>query len=157
MTFSTWSKSFAVTCAVLSTAVPGPEAFLSVGPRIRLLSAVPQRSLSCGLAVSTAPADQTTQQLRPSINVDDNTNTNTNTDASTDTDGWQTSPSSAGRQPPQELVLREFSMPLQSSPGAYERRVLSDCLKEGGEAATVVRWHISSADEETGQARVEVR
>lgn len=149
---STWFKSFAVSCAVLSTAIPGLEAFLSSGPRIRLLSAVQQRSLSCRFDTSTA-VDQTFSELRPSINADDNTNTNTNTD----TEGWQASPSSIGRQPPQELVLREFSMPLQSSPGAYERRVVRDCLKEGGEAATVVRWHISSADEQTGQARVEVR
>lgn len=148
---STWFKNFAVSCSVLSTAVPGREAFLSSGPRIQVLSAVQQRSLSCSFDTSTS-ADQTFSQLKPSINAD-NTDTNTNTD----TDGWQASPSSIGRQPPQELVLREFSMPLQSSPGAYERRVVRDCLKEGGEAATVVRWHISCADEQTGQARVEVR
>ncbi|CAM9347888.1 unnamed protein product [Ectocarpus fasciculatus] len=54
-----------------------------------------------------------------------------------------------------ELVLREFTMPLQGSPGSYERRVRSECLREGGETATVVRWHISRADEATGHAHVE--
>ncbi|CBN74842.1 expressed unknown protein [Ectocarpus siliculosus] len=55
----------------------------------------------------------------------------------------------------QELVLREFALPLQASPGSYERRVRAECLREGGEAATVVRWHISHADEATGRAHVE--
>lgn len=57
----------------------------------------------------------------------------------------------------QELVLREFTLPLQASPGSYERRVRAECLREGGETATVVRWHISHADEATGHAHVEVR
>lgn len=158
MVCSTWFKSFAVSCTVLSTSFPGLEAFLSTGPRIRLLLSVPQRSVSCGSASNTPAAEQTYSQLRPSINVYDNTNTSTNANTDTDTDGRQASPISFVRQRPQELILREFSMPLQSSPGAYERRVVNDCLKqEGGEAATVVRWHISSADEQTGQARVEVR
>lgn len=56
-----------------------------------------------------------------------------------------------------ELVLREFTMPLQGSPGSYERRVRAECLLEGGETATIVRWHISRADEATGHAHVEVR
>ncbi|CAB1101134.1 unnamed protein product [Ectocarpus sp. CCAP 1310/34] len=55
----------------------------------------------------------------------------------------------------QELVLREFALPLQASPGSYERRVRAECLREGGETATVVRWHISHADEATGRAHVE--
>ncbi|CAM9295224.1 unnamed protein product, partial [Ectocarpus sp. 13 AM-2016] len=55
----------------------------------------------------------------------------------------------------QELVLREFALPLQASPGSYERRVRAECLLEGGETATVVRWHISHADEATGRAHIE--
>ncbi|CAM9888935.1 unnamed protein product [Ectocarpus sp. 12 AP-2014] len=55
----------------------------------------------------------------------------------------------------QELVLREFALPLQASPGSYERRVRAECLREGGETATVVRWHISHADEVTGRAHIE--
>ncbi|CAM9509493.1 unnamed protein product, partial [Hapterophycus canaliculatus] len=55
----------------------------------------------------------------------------------------------------QKLVLREFSVALEASPVAYERTVRAACLREGDEAATVVRWHISRADQETGQAHVE--
>eukprot|EP00903_Cladosiphon_okamuranus_P015339 g14169.t1 len=54
-----------------------------------------------------------------------------------------------------QLVLREFAIPLQADPALYERTVRAECLREGGETATVVRWHISRADEETGQAHVE--
>lgn len=57
----------------------------------------------------------------------------------------------------QQLVLREFAMPLQADPALYERRVRAECLRAGGETATVVRWHISRADEKAGQAHVEVR
>lgn len=61
-------------------------------------------------------------------------------------------------EPLEELVLREFSMPpTQGSPGAYARMVQSECFREGGETASVVRWHVSHADDKTGQARVEVR
>lgn len=91
------------------------------------------------------------------INVDDSISINTNTNAITNAGGNRRSPGVFQQQQPQGLVLREFSMPLQPSPGAYERRVLSECLKDGGEEATVVRWHISSADEQAGQVRVEVR
>lgn len=57
---------------------------------------------------------------------------------------------------PQELVLREFCMPLQKSPGAYFSRVQLECLVEGGDTGKVVRWHVSDADEERGEAQVEV-
>ena len=56
-----------------------------------------------------------------------------------------------------QLVLKEFAMPLQADPAFYEREVRAESLREGGKTATVVRWHISRADEETGQAHVEVR
>lgn len=56
-----------------------------------------------------------------------------------------------------QLVLREFDMPLQADPALYERKVRAECLREGGAAATVVRWHISRADQNTGRAHVEVR
>lgn len=59
-------------------------------------------------------------------------------------------------QQEQELVLREFSMALQSSPAAYERRVRSECLRSGGDSASVVRWHISYADAQSGRAHLEV-
>lgn len=60
-------------------------------------------------------------------------------------------------QPGEKLVLREFSMPLQTSLGAYELRVRSKCLEEGGPTAKLIRWNISHADRQTGQAHVEVR
>lgn len=56
----------------------------------------------------------------------------------------------------QELVLREFCMPLQKSPGAYLSRVQLECLLEGGDTGKVVRWHVSNADEDRGEAHVEV-
>lgn len=65
----------------------------------------------------------------------------------------------------QELVLREFSIPAAVldvttgallDPAVYERRVQAECLREGGETASVVRWHVSRVDEETGHAHVEV-
>lgn len=59
-------------------------------------------------------------------------------------------------QPREKLVLREFSMPLQTSLGAYELRVKSKCLEEGGPTAKLIRWNISHADRQTGQAHVEV-
>lgn len=57
----------------------------------------------------------------------------------------------------QELVLREFVLPLQADPASYERMVRAEGRRGGDETATVVRWHISRADEETGNAHVEVR
>lgn len=85
----------------------------------------------------------------------------------------QQSTSAVGHQDEeQELILREFSMDvavpaekkpvgtgrsLLSDPGVYERRVRAECLREGGETATVVRWHVSRVDEETGRGHVEVR
>lgn len=70
-----------------------------------------------------------------------------------------TSIGEAAQQQGEVLVLREFSMPLleASSPGAYARKVSGECEREFGETATVVRWHISAADEEKGEAQVEVR
>ncbi|CAM9835814.1 unnamed protein product [Scytosiphon promiscuus] len=61
----------------------------------------------------------------------------------------------AGNPQKEKLVLREFSVPLEASPLAYERCVRARCLREGGEAASVVRWHIRHADQQTGQAHVE--
>ncbi|CAM9195462.1 unnamed protein product [Pylaiella littoralis] len=63
----------------------------------------------------------------------------------------------------EELVLREFRIAVVSEgttsphldPAVYERRVRAECLREGGETATVVRWHVSRVDEETGHAHVE--
>ncbi|CAM9422481.1 unnamed protein product, partial [Ascophyllum nodosum] len=55
----------------------------------------------------------------------------------------------------EKLVLREFSMPLQDSPEAYERKVRWECLREDSAAASLVRWHVSKADEDTGRAHVE--
>lgn len=56
---------------------------------------------------------------------------------------------------PAGLVLREFSIPLQESPGEYAKQVQRQCDKEGGKAK-VVRWHISTTDEERGKVQVEV-
>lgn len=57
---------------------------------------------------------------------------------------------------PQELglVLREFSIPLQESPGEYAKRVQQECAREGT-GAKVIRWHISNADGEQGEVHVE--
>lgn len=54
-----------------------------------------------------------------------------------------------------ELVLREFRVPLQSSPRDYEAHVHRECCLDGDDAR-VVRWHISSVDKQRGDVQVEV-
>lgn len=140
-----WYCNVAALCTIVCNEVPGASAFLTVVPRrLRLSTAAGTRNTPFAQKEQKSTPYYDSQQMASELRL------------SSRSDGDQSS-SVGPIGEPQELVLREFSMPLAAQPGAYERKVRQECLREGGETATVVRWHISHADNERGQAHIEVR
>lgn len=141
------------TAALIAALCTTAEAFVAPVPRSGTQNKDGRRKNPCSCTQQSSASRHATPAQRLTAAASRTSTSNTGSG-----NRHQPTPTMGADNPhEQKLVLREFSVALEASPVAYERSVRAACLREGGEAASVVRWHISRADQETGQAHIEVR